>query len=357
VLLSGRAVQAFGAGGILPVASAVIADVFPAEQRGRALGAIGAVFGIAFVLGPVLGGVLLPLGWPALFLVNIPIGIVLMVAAWRNLPDMGSQRNTPFDVRGAVLLTTTLICCALALTRVEELWTQFSAGGKFVLLYLLAGGACGLLLWRVERAVEDPILPPALFGSKQLRLIGMIAIATGLVEACMIFLPAVAVSQFAVSEASASFMLLPLVASLIVGSPLAGYGVDRFGVKPIIQTGLCLVVAGLLAYALLTLSKVNFYAAGACIGLGLSSLLGAPLRYATLAEVGKENRGLSQGLLSLSLSCGQIIGASAIGGLIASQMNAALGFQNAMLIVAICVALATLLSFALRPSGGPKSAL
>jgi MFS family permease len=86
-LLVGRAVQACGAGGLLPVASAVVADTVPVERRGRALGLIGAVFGVAFVIGPLLGGVLLPWGWQWLFLVNLPLVLIIAVVSARTLPD------------------------------------------------------------------------------------------------------------------------------------------------------------------------------------------------------------------------------------------------------------------------------
>src|SRR5512137_1275402 len=80
VVLVGRALQGLGAGGIFPVASAVIGDTFPIEKRGSALGLIGAVFGLAFLIGPILGGVLLGLfGWRSLFLVNLPIAAVVIV--------------------------------------------------------------------------------------------------------------------------------------------------------------------------------------------------------------------------------------------------------------------------------------
>src|SRR5512140_3998761 len=86
VLLAGRAIQGLGAGGIFPVASAVIGDTFPPEQRGRALGLIGAVFGIAFLIGPIIGGVLLLFGWPWLFLVNLPLAAGVIAASLRLLP-------------------------------------------------------------------------------------------------------------------------------------------------------------------------------------------------------------------------------------------------------------------------------
>ena len=92
VLLVGRAIQAFGAGGIFPVASAVIAETVPEEKRGRTLGLIGAVFGLAFLLGPLLGGLLLRWSWRWLFLVNVPVAVVLIS---RGPPPPCPQERPP----------------------------------------------------------------------------------------------------------------------------------------------------------------------------------------------------------------------------------------------------------------------
>ena len=85
-LLIGRAVQGFGASGIFPVASAVVGDLFPPEKRGRVLGLIGAVFGLAFLIGPVIAGILLKyFEWSVLFLINIPIALVLIPVSYTHL--------------------------------------------------------------------------------------------------------------------------------------------------------------------------------------------------------------------------------------------------------------------------------
>ena len=97
ILLLGRAIQAFGAGGIFPVASAVIAETVPAERRGRVLGLIGAVFGVAFLIGPLLGGVLLHWSWRWLFLINVPIGAVLIALGLRFLPSAAAAKPRRFD--------------------------------------------------------------------------------------------------------------------------------------------------------------------------------------------------------------------------------------------------------------------
>ncbi|WP_428097079.1 MFS transporter [Candidatus Rariloculus sp.] len=350
VLLMGRVVQACGAGGLLPVAAAVIADTFPPERRGRALGLIGAVFGIAFVLGPVLGGLLLGFGWRWLFLINVPAVAVVIAASLRLLPRAGRASRAPFDWPGALVLTVMLAGLAWGLGQLDAdqpAASLLSLGSlPFVVALLLAA----LVFWRVELRSADPVLHPDLFRSPQLRVVGAIAVAIGLVEASMVFLPSFSVSAFDVSESTASFMMLPLVATLIVGAPAAGRLLDRIGAKPVIQLGLLLTVTGLFLFALLPLTRLNFYGAGVCVGFGLSGLLGAPLRYVALKEAGPERKGAGQGLLTLFLSTGRIVGASVIGGVVASGANELSGYREALLYLAIIGAFAFGISFRLDRS-------
>ena len=144
--------------------------------------------------------------------------------------------------------------------------------------------------------------------------------------------------------------MLPLVATLIVGAPAAGRLLDRIGAKPVIQLGLLLTVTGLFLFALLPLTRLNFYGAGVCVGFGLSGLLGAPLRYVALKEAGPERKGAGQGLLTLFLSTGRIVGASVIGGVVASGANELSGYREALLYLAIIGAFAFGISFRLDRS-------
>lgn len=342
-LLAGRAVQACGAGGLLPVASAVVADTVPAERRGRALGLIGAVFGVAFVVGPLLGGLLLPWGWQWLFLVNLPLVLAIAVASARTLPEASPGTRAPFDWRGAGLLTAVLVTAAWALGE----GSSAGPSGRGIALLGAAFGAAAFIRW--ERRAVDPILPPQLLASRELRIVAAIAAATGLVEAGMVFLPSLAVASFGVEPSRASYMMLPLVATLIVGAPSAGRALDRYGARPVIQAGLGLTVLGLLLFALAPSSLVSFYAAGACTGLGLSGLLGAPLRFIVLREAGDARRGAGQGLLTLCLSSGRIAGAALIGGIAAASPVA--GHRRALLYLALACLAALVLSLALRRPG------
>ena len=119
VLLAGRAIQGFCAGGILPVASAVIGDTFPAERRGRALGLIGAVFGVAFLLGPLVGGILLRWGWQWLFLLNLPLAAVVTWQAARVLPTQRHPTDLPIDWLGIGLLSVMLAALAWGISALD----------------------------------------------------------------------------------------------------------------------------------------------------------------------------------------------------------------------------------------------
>jgi EmrB/QacA subfamily drug resistance transporter len=348
VLLLGRAVQAFGAGGIFPVATAVIAETVPQERRGRVLGLIGAVFGVAFLLGPLLGGLLLGFSWRWLFLINVPIAAILIVLGFRHLPAAAAPRPGRFDFAGAALLAVMLAALVWAVSEVDTANLPASVASARIWPLLLIAVVAAAAFWRVEKRAADPVLHPDLFQSPQLRIVGTIALAAGLVEAGMVFLPNIAVLGIGVDATTASLMMLPLVLTLTIGAPLAGYLLDRVGARAVIQAGLALTTCGLALFAWLPLDTASFYLAGAIIGFGLSSLLGAPLRFVTLQEAGDARRGAGQGLLTLCVSVGQLVGAAIVGGVVGSSATELGGYRHALLTLAIACAIALMLSAALR---------
>ena len=353
-LLIGRAIQAFGAGGIFPVASAVIGDTLPPKRRGPALGLIGAVFGVAFLLGPLLGGILLHWNWQWLFLVNLPVAGVVFWQASRLLPSTTSPTQQPFDMLGTAILSIALISLTLGVSTIDIASFSTSLTSPTTLSLLLATIIAVPFFWVVEKRAVDPVLHPKLLESRELKLVGVIAVGTGVAEAGMVFLPVLAVVGLGVERYTASFMLLPLVLAMIVGSPLAGWMLARRGAKKIIQFGLLLVICGLITFGLPELSTTTFYLAGTMVGFGLSALLGAPLRYVVIRETPKQQRGVGQGLLSLFLGVGRITGAALVGGFAASRQENAVGYQEAYLLVAALISLVVMLSAFLQ-SDSPET--
>ena len=348
VALAGRLVQGFGAGGIFPVASAVIGDTFPPEKRGSALGLIGAVFGLAFLIGPIIGGILLIFGWHWLFLVNIPIAAGVLVASMRLLPASRQGKSGPFDWAGMLVLAILLTSFAYGLNQIDTSNFGASVTSPAVWPFLLVAVVAAPLFWYLERRNPNPVLRVEMFKSRQVALAAAFALGAGLGEAAVVFVPKLLKAAFNVSESTASFMLVPVVLAMAVGAPLAGRVLDRSGSRVVIIGGNALVAAGMILVGLFSSGLVLFYVAAILVGLGLSTLLGAPLRYIMLGEASASERASAQGALTLFTSTGQLAGGALVGAVAASQGGGASGYQNAYLVVGAIAVLLTVLGFGLK---------
>ena len=339
-VLIGRAVQGFGAGGIFPVASAVIGDTFPAEKRGSALGLIGAVFGLAFLIGPILGGVILSLAtWHWLFFINLPIAAVVMVLSLKYLPATRPAESKRFDWAGAVTLTLMLACLALAVNQLDVQRFFASLVSITTLPFLAAFAVLFIILTRVEKTAENPIVPASLFNRPQLRLTYALSAGAGFAEAGLVFLPLLAVISLAgagIQEETASWMLMPVVLAMVVGSPTSGRMLDRFGSRAVILAGTSLLTVGMVLVGLFSSSLAMFIFSGVLIGLGLSALLGAPLRYIMLNESRLEERSVAQGVVAIFSSAGQLLGGALTGAIASSRTGfggAGAGYSLAFLVI------------------------
>jgi EmrB/QacA subfamily drug resistance transporter len=349
VLLVGRAVQGFGAGGIFPVASAVIGDTFPAERRGRALGLMGAVFGLAFLIGPIVAGViLLALSWHWLFIVNLPIALAVIAASLRVLPATRPARRRAFDLPGMIVLALALAALAFGVNQINTSDFVSSLLSLNVLPFLVAAVVLAPLFVFIERGARDPVVRVSLFNSRQIALASILSVGAGLGEAAIVFVPTLVVVAYGVTEYTASFMLLPAVLAMAVGSPLSGRILDRAGSKVVVLGGATLIGAGMILVSVLPTNLVAFYAGAVLVGLGLSSLLGATLRYIMLNEAPVTERAAAQGVISLSTSLGQLIGAALVGALAASMGGGVVGFAAAFLVVGLVFLLLLLLGLGLK---------
>ncbi|MHC1782007.1 MAG: MFS transporter [Anaerolineaceae bacterium] len=341
-VLIGRAIQGFGAGGIFPVASAVIGDTFPAEKRGSALGLIGAVFGLAFLVGPILGGVILSFAsWKWLFLINLPIALVVIILSLRTLPVSTSAASKKFDYAGMAVLSVMLAGLALAVNQIDTQNFFASLVSVKVLPLLFAFAVLLIIFPGIEKKARNPILPATLFDRPQLRLTYFLSAGAGFAEAGMVFLPLLAVvslGSYGIKEGNASWMLMPVVLALAVGSPTAGRMLDRFGSRIVVMIGSFLTMVGMLLLGLFVGNMALFIVAGAFIGLGLSSLLGAPLRYIMLNEAKVTERSVAQGVVAVFTSSGQLLGAALTGAIAASRAQtggASAGYSLAFMVTGL----------------------
>ena len=270
VMLAGRAVQGLGAGGIFPVASAVIGDTFPPDKRGAALGLIGAVFGIAFLVGPVLAGAMLHLAsWHWLFIVNLPIAALVIALAWRVLPVTRPAEQRSFDLVGMAVLALLLVSWSFGINQLDTAHLSTSLGTLNVWPFLLLGLVLLPVLIGIERRVANPVVRLSLFQSRQVAVISLVAAGAGLGEASIVFVPTLVVAAFGVASSTASFMLLPAVLAMAIGSPAAGRMLDKVGSRVVVLTASALVAAGMLVVATLGANIAFFYLAAGLVGLGL----------------------------------------------------------------------------------------
>jgi MFS family permease len=185
-----------------------------------------------------------------------------------------------------------------------------------------------VLFLQIEKRVSNPIIPLVLFSRRQLSLANFLSIGAGVIESSLVFLPILAVAALGMAESTASFMLLPLVLAMSVGSPLAGRFLDRVGSKLVLTVGTTLSAVGMFILSLFPTNLTMFIIALVLLGLGLSALLGAPLRYIMLSEANPEERSIAQGITNVFISIGQLLGSAMIGAMAASGINQIVGYSS-----------------------------
>lgn len=331
VVIAGRVLQGLSASGLFPAASAVVADTIPPERRGRALGLLGAVFGVAFLIGPITAGILIGVAsWRWVFAVPIPIALITAVWSWWVLPRTYTRMDRKFDAVGAFLLGASLLSIGIGLNQLDTLDLVASAislkAAGLVVLGLLLMGA---FLWHESRT-PDPILNLGLLRRRTVAMAGAYSFGAGLIEAIFIFLSAFAVTAYAVPRSQASYMLIPLVLAVMIGAPVTGRGLDRVGPRVIVGMGCALATAGLVGLVYASGTVAGYYLSTITLGFGLSALLGSSLTYLVLYEAEPSERGIAQGVVTLFLSVGQLLGAAFIGASVASQTGTQ-GFHAAFL--------------------------
>lgn len=352
ILLLGRALQGFGAGGVFPVASAVIGDSFPPEKRGSALGLIGAVFGLAFLVGPLLGGVILTFAaWQWLFIINLPIALIVIALGLRLLPASHPEKRHPFDWGGMVTLGILLTALAYGLNQIDTKNFFVSLLSLNVWPFLILALILLFVFPAIERKAKDPILRLSILGSRQARLACALAAGAGLGEVGMVFIPSLAVASMPfIDKHTASYLLMPVVLAMAIGSPLTGRLLDKVGSKLVVLTGSVLMAMGMvmLSNPWLNARLGFFIISGVIIGLGLSALLGAPVRYIMLNEAPAADRTAAQGAIALFTSIGQLLSSALVGAVADSQGGGVKGYGSAYLVIGGIAIVLMILTFWLK---------
>jgi EmrB/QacA subfamily drug resistance transporter len=343
MFLAARAIQAFGAGGIFPVATAAIADRIPPERRGAALGLVAATWGVAAIVGPLVGGTFTHfLSWHWIFVANVPLAIVVIAMARTTLPATAANVRGPLDVPGITLLALGLLGLMLGLTQYDITGATSNLQAR---LYLTGGIVALIAFVFAERNAREPVIPPRFFTDGQLTLVYGLEILIGILEGALFFIPAALVAGEHLSYAAAGAVAAIGAVMFVLVIPGAGRALDAAGSRVVLAAGTTLTAAGLAIFAF-GFGNV-WVAVGAMIvaGCGFGALLGAPTRYIVTNRAGSKERSAAVGLLSVCLILGQILGGSLAGGVIGSQADPVTGYHIAYLwftAIAVVAALVTL---------------
>src|SRR5215210_8587023 len=228
MLILFRGIQGIGAGSLFPVALAVIGDLFTPQERGRYQGLFGAVFGVAFVAGPLIGGWLTEnLSWHWIFYVNIPIGIIALVVIQRLLPTVKTPSATRnFDLIGGTIFTVAMVFLLVGMTNKQfGEWTDPTVGG-FVIVGLIGT----VLFILAEARAKEPIVPLDLWkGRTYSATMVSVFFAAFAFFGAIVFLPRWFQVVEGFSPTNSGLAALPLMVGLIFSSIVSGLVVSRTG--------------------------------------------------------------------------------------------------------------------------------
>jgi EmrB/QacA subfamily drug resistance transporter len=326
-LIAFRIVQGIGSAMIFALGFAILTEAFPASERGRALGLAGTLVSIGVAIGPALGGLIIDtLSWRWIFLVNLPIGILGTWTAWRFVPDVEPPGGQRFDFVGATAFGVALLSMMLGLTLAQEL----GFGDAVVIGLAVAAVAALIAFIAIERRVSHPMIDLTLFSNRLL--------SANLVSGWLVF---VALAGFLVlapfylqdvlgyDTRTMGLLLAAAPIALGVVSPISGAISDRVGPRPVLVTGLGVLVVAYLGLTTLGVdtSARNWLLLVIPAGLGVG-IFQSPNNSAVMGAVPSHRLGVTSAMLTITRIFGQIVGVTVLGTIWATRVSAYSGIAD-----------------------------
>ncbi|MFE2263141.1 MFS transporter [Streptomyces griseosporeus] len=343
-LIAGRVLQGVGAAALSPASLALLVAAHPApRERVRAIGLWAGLSGIGLAAGPVAGGVLTEaFGWPAIFLVNVPIGVVLLLAGLRILKETRNPNAPAIDVPGTVLSVVGV--GALTYSLIEggaRGWTSPA---------VLASSTAAVILLAAFVAVEArrraPMLPLRLFRQRLFTVsnTAMVVVGFALMGSSFFF------SQFFVyvqgsSILRAGLQTLPTTLAMVIVSPYAGRLAARYGFRTVVTVGLAVAGPGLLALGTVDANTGygNVWWRLTVVGVGFALTM-SPLTGAAIQAVDPQEGGLASGISSTTRQIGAVLGVAVLGAVVRARQADGASFASGLhcaFVVAGALTLAT----------------
>ena len=321
MLIATRALMGIGGALIMPTTLSILTNVFPAEERAKAIGIWAAVAGIGVGIGPAAGGFLLEqFDWTAVFLVNVPIVIAALAATPKLVPDSRDPKQARLDPVGALLSTAGLgILTAAIIEAPARGWTSGIILGGFAASALVLAG---FVIWELRTA--SPMLDVRLFRIRRFTgASAAIALVFFALFGAIFFLTQYLQGVLDYTPLEAGIRMLPVAAGLIVGGPLSAKLADKFGTRAVVATGLTVVAAALFllsgaetdsGYSLVATSLV-------LLGLGMGATM-APATESIMSSVPRDNAGVGSAMNDTVRLVGGTLGVAILGSLLSSSYGA-----------------------------------
>jgi EmrB/QacA subfamily drug resistance transporter len=328
-LIAARALQGLGGGGLVISAQAIVGDIISPRERGRYMGLLGAVVGLASVAGPLAGGFIVDhFSWRWIFYVNLPVGAAAVIVMTATLKLPGGRTRAAIDYRGAALLGGALTCLILAAS-----WGGITyAWGSPVIIGLGVGAAALLAGWAATApGTRDQVLPLRLFADPVFSVGIAISLIVGVAMLGAIsYLPTFLQIVTGATATSAGLLMLPMMVGLSIASIGSGQLISRTGhYKPFPVAGTLIATTGMALLATMnattsrTTASLYMFVLGAGVGLVMQVMV-----LATQNSVPRADLGAATSSMILFRQIGGAIGASLTGSLFASRFSSELAHST-----------------------------
>jgi MFS family permease len=313
LFLISRVIQAIGGGGIMPIANAFIGFSFPPEKRGTALGFVGAIYGVATILGPTMGSSILDIAglnrWGFIFFINVPISIIILCLSY-VMEESTGEASTKLDTTGSIVVSIMILSLMYALTNLNFFHFSDSIKNTNVWPYFIVFALSLPVFVFVENKAEDPILNLRYFKEKQIVLTLILGFMTGVGLMGVVFIPQFAENVLKLKTGNGGYLVTLMSVFAGVSAPLGGKFIDKYSAKLVMLLGFGCTTFGGLFLALVTTAYPSFLSIMtglAFIGFGMGFTMGTPLNYLMLSYVEEKESASAISTLSLIRSIGVTI--------------------------------------------------
>ncbi len=328
LLIAARVLQGLGASFMTPQTMAVITRIFPPERRGSAMAIWGSTAGVAMLVGPIAGGLLVDgLGWEWIFFVNVPVGIIGFILAWRFVPKLPTSAHR-FDILGVVLSAVGMFLVVFGIQE-GETYDWGTIRGPITVWGLIITGVVVLAAFVVWQKVQkgEPLLPLGLFRDRNFSLGNVAITAVGFTVAGMA-LPIIFYAQLVkgLTPTQSALLMVPMAVASIALAPLVGRLLNKHNPRWFAVGGASFMSVALFGYAWLVADQADvlwLLLPSSLLGIA-SAFVWAPIANATTRNLPPRQAGAGSGVYNTTRQVGSVLGSASMSALIQVRLAAEL---------------------------------